>query len=154
MIEAAAKLSTLQTPEELAQTNREVSFFNKTLNNGRELKKILGQDDFLNLLVTELRHQDPTEPMKDRDFIAQMASFSSLEQMKTLNSGMEGVSKLMAKSQAYALLGKVVEIGEGNQVVKGLVKEVTGGDAPQVLVNGTYYDFSNIQRVTNEEKGE
>jgi flagellar basal-body rod modification protein FlgD len=154
MVEAAGRMSMAQTPEEMAQNAREVSFYNKTLNNGKELKKIMGQEDFLNLLITELKYQDPTAPMKDREFIAQMASFSSLEQMKTLNDGMEGVSRLMARTQAYSLLGKSVEITDGKQSVHGLVQEVTGGDAPQVLVNGTYYDFGEIKRVMNEEKGE
>jgi flagellar basal-body rod modification protein FlgD len=154
MIEAAGKMSMALTPEEMAKTSHEVSFYNKTLNNGKELKKIMGQEDFLNLLITELKYQDPTAPMKDREFIAQMASFSSLEQMKTLNDGMAGVSQLMARTQAYSLLGKNVEINDGRQQVQGLVQEVTGGDTPQVLVNGIYYDFGDIKRVMNEEKGE
>ena len=46
----------------------------------------LGKDAFLNLLVTQLKNQDPLNPMDDRDFIAQMAQFSSLEQMQNLNT--------------------------------------------------------------------
>jgi flagellar basal-body rod modification protein FlgD len=154
MIEASGRISTAQSPEEMAQTAHETSFYNKTLNNGKELKKIMGQEDFLNLLITELKYQDPTSPMKDREFIAQMASFSSLEQMNKLNSGMEGVSKLMARTQAYSLLGKNVEISAGKEQVRGPVEEVTGGETPQVLVGGIYYDFGDIKRVMNEEKGE
>ena len=154
MIEVTGRISTIQTPEEKAQTSREVSFYNKTINNGKELKKILGQEDFLNLLIAELKYQDPTAPMKDREFIAQMASFSGLEQMKALNSEMEGVTKLMAQSQAFSMLGKHVEIENGPEKAWGLVEEVTGGEVPQVLVNGIYYDVINIKRVTNADKGE
>jgi flagellar basal-body rod modification protein FlgD len=159
MADGIGGISTLQTPEDMTQTAREVSFFNKTLNNGKALKKILDQEDFLNLLITELKNQDPTEPMKDRDSIAQMAQFSSLEQISNMAKGLADVSHLIAKSQAYSLLGKYVEIGEGKNAVQGMVREVTGGDSPQVLINGQYYDFGDIKRVTNtinasEEKGE
>ncbi|MBK8394553.1 MAG: endoflagellar hook capping protein [Leptospiraceae bacterium] len=70
----------------------------------RETPKQLGKDDFLKLLITQLTQQDPTSPMKDQDFIAQMAQFSSLEQMKNISSG---ISRMEAK-QSYSLVGKVV----------------------------------------------
>lgn len=62
----------------------------------------LGKDAFLNLLVTQMRYQDPLNPTSDKDFLAQMAQFTSLEQMQNLNQS----SQL---SQAYGLIGKVVQ---------------------------------------------
>lgn len=51
----------------------------------QEEKSKLGKDDFLKLLVTQLRHQDPMQPMQDREFIAQVTQFSSLEQLINMN---------------------------------------------------------------------
>ena len=49
----------------------------------------LGKDDFLELLVTKLQYQDPLNPMDDEDFVAQLAQFSSLEQMSNIADGIE-----------------------------------------------------------------
>jgi len=53
----------------------------------------LGKDDFLQLLVTKLQHQDPLKPMDDEDFIAQLAQFSSLEQMNNISEGIATSNK-------------------------------------------------------------
>ncbi len=52
----------------------------------------LGKDAFLNLLVTQLQHQDPTKPMDDTAFLAQLAQFSSLEQLQSMNTSLTTIA--------------------------------------------------------------
>lgn len=125
-----------------------VESFNKTLlEDGRTGKKSLDKEDFLRILITQLTHQDPTQPMEDREFVAQMAQFSSLEQMTNLNKEFSRVVNLIASSQAISLIGKTVEVLDGEASVTGRVQEVTGGDFPQLMIDGKYYDYSQVKRV-------
>ncbi len=75
----------------------------------------LGKDDFLQLMITKLQYQDPLEPMADEDFIAQLAQFSSLEQMNNISEGIETANQwsyLQMQSQnnvmASGFIGKEV----------------------------------------------
>lgn len=128
----------------------QVDSINKALHGTREVSQSLGKDDFLKILITQLTHQDPTQPMKDRDFIAQMAQFSSLEQMTNMNQEFNRLAGMLQSGQAMTLLGKTVEVREGERVIEGTVDAVSGRDIPQVLVNGEYYDFNSVEKVKNE----
>lgn len=90
--------------------------------------------------------------MEDTQFISQMAQFSSLEQITNVSQNMGKVADILAKSQALSVLGSVVDIGNGDNTVTGTVEEVTGGDFPQILVNGNYYDFSQVRSVRTSSK--
>ena len=126
--------------------------FNLALNNTRVAKNEMGKDEFLQILITQLTNQDPTEPMKDREFIAQMAQFSTLEQMTNMSDEFRQLGALLQSGQAVSLLGKNVDINLGASTISGVVQEVTGGDYPQVLVDGRYYDYSAVQRVRAEQE--
>lgn len=58
--------------------------------------KTLDKNAFLNLLVTQLQHQDPTQPQADTQFIAQLATFSSLEQMTQMNQSLTTIAQFYA----------------------------------------------------------
>ncbi|WP_324280535.1 flagellar hook assembly protein FlgD [Borreliella garinii] len=112
----------------------------------------LGKDDFLKLLITQLRYQDPTNPMKDKEFISQMAQFSALEQMTNMSKSFEKLSSSLGIRRDLDLLGKVIKFQHGDgEVVKGRVTNIKTGTIPQVMVNGNYYVYKNILSVGLEE---
>jgi flagellar basal-body rod modification protein FlgD len=59
----------------------------------------LGQDAFLQLLVTQLQHQDPTQPMDDQAFIQQLATFSSLEKLTSIDTSLQVIGQLLVDQQ-------------------------------------------------------
>ncbi len=143
-------ISTVIGAKDLTELSRGVDLFNKSLNPRSAAKQGLDKDDFLKILITQLTHQDPTEPMKDTEFVAQMAQFSTLEQMSNMNAEMAKVFNLINRSQAMTMLGRKVEITEGNVEITGIVEKVTGGEYPQLFVDGRYYDYANVKSVINE----
>ena len=58
----------------------------------------LGSDAFLKLLVVQLRNQDPTEPQSNTEFIAELAQFSSLEQLTSINKAISSISEFLTGS--------------------------------------------------------
>lgn len=84
----------------------------------REPNDRLGKDAFLQLLIAQMKYQDPLNPMDDKEFISQMAQFSSLEQMNNLNS-------TMSNAQSFDLIGKKVDAVIYNEQT-GVSREVSG----------------------------
>jgi flagellar basal-body rod modification protein FlgD len=91
----------------------------------------LGKDDFLKLFVAQLQHQDPMSPMENAEFIGQMASFSSLEQISNLAAANE-------KTNAIGLIGRTVTYTDAaKQTHTGKVEKVTTADGkPSLTVAG------------------
>src|SRR3954449_4855792 len=68
-------------------------------------KSILGKDDFLKLMVTQLQNQDPLNPTDDKDFMGQMAQFSSLEQTANMAQTLASMNTSSQVSQGVSLIG-------------------------------------------------
>jgi flagellar basal-body rod modification protein FlgD len=99
----------------------------------------LGKNDFLNLLVTQLKYQDPLKPMDDKEFIGQMAQFSALEEMQNMNGS-------LSKSQAFALIGKYATAGT-TDANTGEVSKVEGIVTSVKLDSGKTYVVINDQDI-------
>jgi len=129
------------------RTRLQVDALNKELGGGKAYKPELDKDDFLKILITQLQHQDPTNPMQDKEFIAQMAQFSSLEQMTNMASSFGKLSTVINSSEAQSLLGRNVEVLDGDKAVYGKVSQVVRGEFPLVMVNGSFYDLEQVSKV-------
>ena len=138
--------------QDRADTERMVQRHNAELSSElkRSPKHELEKDDFLKLLLTQLAYQDPTAPMEDKEFIAQMAQFSSLEQMTQMAADFSRLADMLTSGDATAALGKSVELTSGDQIIQGTVNAVTRGKDPQVLVNGTNYPWQQVTKVFQE----
>lgn len=141
-------IATTLSASDRASLDMQVSAFNTALNGTKVAQQSLDKDDFMKILITQLQHQDPSEPMEDKEFIAQMAQFSSLEQMTNMSSQFTELSATLKGAQALSLIGREVEIVQGESLVSGTVEAVTGGAYPQLLVNGAYIDYEDITKIS------
>lgn len=107
---------------------------NKTISSNFGISGLLNKDMFLDLLVKELTYQDPMEPMNSRDFITQLAQFSSLKQLNNLDSKITEALKIQMLHQGAQMIGYIVE------GVDPLTEEKVNGEVKQVyLKEGTVY---------------
>lgn len=95
----------------------------------------LSMDDLLRILMTELTYQDPLKPVENKDFLAQMAQFSSLDTSRQLNENIERLLSLQSLNQSVGLLGKTVDATVSTGTVSGQVTALTmvAGE-PQITV--------------------
>lgn len=148
----ASNINTTMSSQEKFNVDNIVNGYNKKLDyelrEGRIAKQELGKDDFLKLLMAQMTNQDPTNPMENTEFIAQMAQFTSLEQMTNMSQNFEKMAALINSSEAQSMLGRTVQIDLGaEQSATGVVEAATRGASPQVQVNGMFYDMNKIKAV-------
>ncbi len=105
------------------------------------------KEQFLNLLVTQLKYQDPTSPMDNTEYVSQLATFSELEQM-------QNVAKSSEVNRATSMVGSLVTVEYLNETT-GVTTEITGkvdyvsvsGSKVKVSVNDQLYDLSDVKKV-------
>lgn len=95
----------------------------------------LSKDDFLRLFVTQLRQQDPMNPVGDKDFMAQIAQLTSVEQLTSISASLERMDFGSQVSQAVALIGRTVTWDDGNGLSgEGIAEALSFGDNGQMLL--------------------
>ena len=120
------------------------------LEKGKREGSYMEMDDFLQLLTAQISNQDPLEPMKDTEFISQMANIASLEQMQQFSQGFESFADSHKDMVTHAYLGRQVSIEDENQVVSGIVDAVNKAEDGLITVQvmGKDYDPEKITRVS------
>jgi flagellar basal-body rod modification protein FlgD len=115
---------------------------------GATSNNLVSEQAFLQLLITQLKNQDPTNPADPTQFVSQLASFSSLEQQTQLNTQMTQV----LDNSVTGLIGKTATVtdpststGFTSGTVSGIVYYANG---PAVTINGNNYALSDIQNVS------
>ena len=130
--------------QETASSNSSLSSTGKSGGN-------LGKDAFLQLLVTQMKYQDPLNPQDNSEYIAQLATFSQLEEMQNM-------SNTLQVSQASSLTGETV-IMKTKSTVTGELTYVTGkvdyvvieNSKAYLCINGNNYSIDDLDTVIDEE---
>jgi flagellar basal-body rod modification protein FlgD len=111
----------------------------------------LNQSDFLNLLVTQLKNQDPTNPESNTDFAAQMAQFSSLTAINNLSTSMGQFAQFSQMTEGASMIGATVNTSatdSNGNLISGQVTAVTvTNNAVSVTVNGQNVPLTDITSV-------
>lgn len=115
----------------------------------RPVKKALDKDDFMRIMITEMRHQDPSKPMDSDRMATQLAQITSVEQMKNIGGAIEKLSDKNSASDRLAmsgLIGKTVTVDKGRfSHQKGTISPVNF-DLPE--------DASKVKLIIMNERGE
>lgn len=109
------------------------------------------QDQFLTLLVTQMQYQDPLEPVKQENFLAQLAQFATLESVESLNSNFEQMLKLQELTQGSNLIGKSVAFSTDADPTSrvGIVEEVSStADGISLVISGESVPLDFVTAVT------
>ena len=155
--------------------NKDMYLINKQRDDRKTGDGTLGKDDFMKLLIAQLQNQDPTNPMKDNEFIAQMAQFSSLEQTMNLSKSFEKFAEAQTQAQMIqytSFVGKSVkwhelkldeqgnpitgednklEVEEGTNLIVSIKYE--NGDVKFILDNDREVTPGNISEVMTSSSG-
>ncbi|MEH7440952.1 flagellar hook assembly protein FlgD [Bacillus sp. JJ1122] len=121
---------------------------------------VLGKDDFLKILMTQLQNQDPLNPMQDKDFVAQMATFSTLEQITNMGKSIdrfvqaEEQNRMISYSQfaGKEITWHKIEEQNGQEIVKEGTGKVASvqfkeNDVLFILEDGTTLEPGNISQI-------
>jgi flagellar basal-body rod modification protein FlgD len=121
-------------------------------NTGPSAQSALSRQDFMNILLAEMTHQDPLNPVDNQEFLSQLAQLQTLEATTQLTQGIESLVALQRLTSAGQLIGREVRgIGTNGQPVEGTVdKIVVRGNETVVSVEGTELALDRVEEMWQE----
>lgn len=135
-------------------TNYEVSSLLNEAASSSTNSQELGRDQFLTLLVAQLRHQDPLNPLQSTEFTAQLAQFNSLEQLFGVNENLAGIQEMLYnqdKENLLELIGKTVKADDNTiliddgSIVSGSYTLEEGADVTISIYDSNGFEIRRLQ---------
>jgi len=112
----------------------------------------VSENEFLNLLVTQLQNQDPTQPMDDSQFVSELAQFSSLQETTNLNTTMTGFTQTSGLQTAASMIGATVTTSatdsNGNLISGEVTSASNASGVANVIVGGNTVPLSEVTAVS------
>jgi flagellar basal-body rod modification protein FlgD len=144
------------SPEDLVVRKTEVDSFNEKLKaqpNAVVSKNKLEEADFMSLLITQLKSQDPTKPLDDKEFIGQMASFTSLKQMNELTANFKNLTKEFSFTKAVSMVNRAVTYTDpSGNVNEGVVQSIKVKNGESFLnIDGAEVAMESVSEVKNSK---
>ena len=112
----------------------------------------LGKDSFFKILAAQLQYQDPMEGGDNTAYVAQLAQFSTLEQMENMNNNLLESIKRQDVQYANQLLGSEIIFAEGETLFQGIVEAYTiKSNEPYMVMGEKEFTISQIQAILSEK---
>ncbi len=110
---------------------------------------LLNTNNFMQLMIAQMKNQDPTSPTSTTDFVTQLAQFSSVQGINQLNQSISSLVSMQGLSQGVNLIGKTVTYtnAAGNSASGTVSSVAMVGGQPQLVINSTNVGLSQIQSV-------
>jgi flagellar basal-body rod modification protein FlgD len=129
------------------------SIYTDSAQTSQSSKSSISLDDFYTLLITELKNQDPTDPLDNRELLQQVASFKQLDDLNAISTNIETMLSSVNSSSAVSYIGKTV-VTSGNEFTvsegaSGTIRFDLAGDASDVTVS-IYNSDGNLVRTIDE----
>ncbi|MBK6790987.1 MAG: hypothetical protein KA473_04015 [Anaerolineales bacterium] len=112
----------------------------------------LDSGQFMQILLAQLTHQNPLEPMDNAEMMSQFSQLNSLQELRGINSSMQNVSTMSQTAYLASLVGKVVKANRADgKVIEGVVEGVvTEVDNPQIRIGDEVIDLLDVVEVKGE----